>query len=181
MTRNIQNKLKYLLTISIFLFSYSSFAQDNPQVVAVNDSQNAANDIISKNYVIRVDNLVNKFEAAYQFARTAPAEAKLIYLSKMNSIFEEFTKLKYNSDNAMVMELKKLVNTWMDKRLSYVDKSILEFVYLTDYSTLLNTADLDYMEQVYKTKAAGKAFDEGNGVYNEMMTQMNKVKSFYSI
>ena len=183
---NTRNKLSYPLILIALIFSFSSFAQEKPSELLkpANDNlQTAAkDDQTAKNYVLNLERLVNKFESAYKSARTAPMGTKQEYLTKMNSIYEEFTKLKYNSsDNAMVMDLKRLVGTWMDKRMNYIDKLILELVYKNDYSHLMNTADIDYMEQVYETNASRSLLDEGNGVYNTMMTQMSKVKNYYSI
>jgi len=182
---NTRNRLPYPLILFALIFSFSSFAQDNPpELPKVDESfQGAAkDDPASRNYVLSTERLVNKFERAYQSARNANMDTKQNYLVKMNSVYEEFTKLKYNSsDNAMVMDLKKLVGTWMDKRMNYIDKLIMELVYKNDYSQLMHTAEIDYIEHIYLTNASRPVLDEGNGIYSTMMAQMSKVKSYYSI
>src|SRR5437867_9232096 len=182
MLYNIKNKVSYPLILIVLIFSFSSFAQENtPSIIADTNLKVTREDPASKNYVLSLNKLINRFESAFQSAKSAPWQTKQQDLAKMNSIFEEFSNLKYSSSDNSVVDLRGLVAKWMNKRMDYVDKLILELVYKNDYSHLLNTAEVEYMENVYKTNAAQTLLSEGNGIYETMMTQMNKIKSFYSI
>lgn len=116
---------------------------------------------ITKEYVSAVDRFVNKFDGIYQPARTAELKAKRTALLNMNVVYEDFTKLKYNAPekNAMVLELKRLVGDWMQKRMNYIDKLLIE-------------------GSANETAASRSLLEDGDRVYNTMISQMKKVKTY---
>ena len=121
-------------------------------------------DEVSKKYVSAVENLINKFEALYMSGKTAGLDSKQDYLHQMNTVYEELSKLQYNAleKNSMVVELKRLTAVWMEKRMNFIDKLIRD-------------------GSVSETASSRSLLEESDKAYNILMSQLNKVKSFYSI
>jgi hypothetical protein len=171
---NTRNKLFYPVIFFALIFSYSSNAQNNnprnnnatePEKVSDIRLQAAAkDDQTAKNYVLNVEKLVNLFEKAYQSARVSSVDTKPDELTKMNVVYEEFTGLKYSPDNPMVLEVKRLVGSFMEKRMNYISRLIMKRV---------NENEDDYSRWAL--------LGEGNGVYTTLLDRMNKVKSYYSM
>ena len=166
---NTRNKLFYPVIFFALIFSYSSNAQNNnatkPEKISDISLQAAAkDDQTAKNYVLNVEKLVNQFEKAYQSARVSSIDTKPDELTKMNVVYEEFTGLKYSPDNPMVLEVKRLVGSFMEKRMNYISRLIMKRV---------NENEDDYSRCAL--------LGEGNGVYTKLLDRMNKVKSYYSM
>jgi len=81
----------------------------------------------SKKYKLEVQNLSGKFEALYQSAKNSSVESKKIFIKDMDSLYSEFKKIENSSEpNARMRELKQLADSWMQNRISYINRLIAE-------------------------------------------------------
>ena len=121
-------------------------------------------DDMTKQYVSNVENLINKFESLYMSGKTAKLDTKQDYLHQMNTVYEELSKLQYNAldKNSLVLELKRLASVWMEKRMNFLDKLLRD-------------------GSVSETASSRSLLEESDKAYNAVISQLNKVKSFYSI
>jgi hypothetical protein len=94
---------------------------------------------------------------------TAPVESKMGLVKSMTSIHSEFSKINNNAvvKNADVQEFRRLEDTWMDRRIAYINKLIAD-----------NT--------VTETNNSRSLKEESDKLYNMMMKQLAKVKGIYS-
>lgn len=151
---NTGNKFSVPVILLVLIFSFSANAKDNNPPDNLKDSNN---DPAAKNYALKVEKLVNGFEGMCLFAGSSSVDTKHDLLLKMNAVYEEFISLQHNSpDNPMVLELKRLVGSWMEMRMNY-------------FAQLITEAD--------ETKAAHSLLEKSNGIYNPMISQIGKVKS----
>jgi hypothetical protein len=118
---------------------------------------------INKKYVSRIDGLINKFESQYQSARSAPVSSKKDYAANMSSIMSQLIGTSYapKQIDANVIELKRLINLWMDKRIAFIEKLVAE-------------------NSVSETNNSRSLKEEGDKLYYAVINQMKKVKSTYS-
>jgi hypothetical protein len=146
--------------------SMKMIANDISSEVVLNDEQKA------KNYVSHVEQLVVLFEEAYQSARISDILTKMDHLTDMNSAYETFRGLKYSADDSLVVELKRLVDSWMEKRMTYIgDKLVRELAYQNEREG-----------RAYSTRAVLALLEaQGNETYIALLDQMIKVKSYYSM
>jgi len=160
--RLLGGMLTLAITVLITGFSQSQGNQVNPMMTPTNINLESAakDDKTARNYVLNVERLVKRFQKEYQSASRSNMDTRADYLMKMNLVYEEFTGLKYSPDNPMVVELKRLAGSCMERHMNYIDKLIVEHVYENDQSSLLKAV---------------------NGIHTTMSDQMNKVKSYYSI
>jgi hypothetical protein len=158
----------------------------SPVGTAINSKANvlmmATNDVSSevvpydgltaKNYVLSVEQLLNKFEESYQSARVSDIATRMEHLTDMNSAYETFRGLKYSADDSLVVELKRLVDSWMEKRMTYIgDKLVRELAYQNEREG-----------RAYSTRAVLALLEaQGNETYIALLDQMIKVKSYYSM
>jgi len=118
---------------------------------------------INKRYINQADASINKFESQYQSARTAPVASKKDYVANMSSTMRQFTGTSYvpTQIDANVMELKRLVNLWMDKRIAFIERLVSE-------------------NSVGETNTSRSLKEEGDKLYYAVINQMKKVKGTYS-
>jgi len=83
--------------------------------------------VTSRKYVSSLQNLSSKFEALYQSAKNSSIESKKVFINEMDSLYSEFKKSGYSSGkNAAVSELKQVADSWMQKRISYINRLIAD-------------------------------------------------------
>jgi len=118
---------------------------------------------INKAYVSTIESKIGKFNSVCQKAMTAPVETKIRLVKSMTSIYSEFSKINNNAGvkNADVQEFRRLEDTWMDRRIAYINKLIAD-----------NT--------VTETNNSRGLKEESDKLYNMMMKQLAKVKGIYS-
>ena len=147
----------------------------NALMMATNDVSSEVipyDDLTAKSYALSVEQLVNKFEESYQSASVSDIATRMEHLTRMNSAYEKFTGLEYSPDNPMVLELKLLVDLWMNKRMNYIgNKLVRELAYENDRE-----------DRAYSTKAfLGLLETQGNETHIALLDQMIKVKNYYSM
>lgn len=120
-------------------------------------------DEINKAYVSSIESKISKFNSVCQNAMTASVESKKSLVNSMSSIHGEFSKIGNNAGvkNADVLEFRRLEDTWMDRRIAYINKLIAD-----------NT--------VTETSNSRGLKEESDKLYNMMMKQLSKVKGIYS-
>lgn len=120
-------------------------------------------DEINKAYVSSIESKISKFNSVCQDAMTAAVEKKMTLVKSMTSIYSEFSKINYNAGvkNAEVLELRRLEDTWMNRRIAYINKLIAD-----------NT--------VTETNNSRSLKEESDKLYVMMMRQLAKVKGIYS-
>lgn len=127
-------------------------------------TEKTADKQIAQKYISGAENLINKFESVYQSAKAADVNNKHDYLNSMNEVYETFTNLQYNppEKNSQVVELGHLIGEWMQKRMNFIDKLIID-------------------KSVSETNSSRPMLQEGDRAYNSMRSQLNKLKNYYSI
>lgn len=117
---------------------------------------------LSKRFYAKVDRVINNFESQYQSASTAEIPSKKDYLTKMESLRRDLINSVYEAKekDADLVQLKSDVNTWIDKRIAYINKLISE-------------------NSVNTTNTSRSLKEEGDKLYFKVTTQKNKVKSKY--
>jgi hypothetical protein len=114
---------------------------------------------LSRKYISEVSNSISKFENLYQSARTAPLTNKSDYSKGLESAHKQFNSLKYTANNkdAGVTELGRLTGDWMNKRISFIRQLIID-------------------KTVSETGTSISLKEQGDRLYSNMITQLNKVK-----
>lgn len=81
----------------------------------------------SRKYVSSLQNLSSKFEALYQSAKNSSIESKKVFINDMDSLYSEFKKLgSVSGKSGTVSELQQVADSWMQKRISYINRLIAE-------------------------------------------------------
>lgn len=119
---------------------------------------------ISKKYAGQLQSYINKFESLYQSARTASVESKKDYVKNMNSVNGQLQNAGYTAkeQDANLLELKRVANQWMSKRIAFINKLISE-------------------NSVNETNTSRSLREEGDKMYVIVSNQLKKVKGIYSI
>ncbi|MEO8664284.1 MAG: hypothetical protein ABI462_02215 [Ignavibacteria bacterium] len=76
--------------------------------------------------MLKIENLVNKFELEYQSALKSNIETKQIHLRNMDSLYSEFQKLDSKGDEGATLDIRKLADSWMQKRETFINRLISE-------------------------------------------------------
>jgi hypothetical protein len=137
--------------------------ENNKQPKTKDPKPKLTDDEINKAYVSSIESKISKFNSVCQNAMTAAVDTKMILVKSMTSIHSEFSKIDNNAGvkNAGVQEFRRLEDTWMDRRIAYINKLIAD-----------NT--------VTETNNSRSLKEESDKLYNLMMKQLAKVKSAYS-
>jgi len=137
--------------------------ENNKQPKIKEPKPKLTDDEINKAYVSSIESKISKFNSVCQNAMTAAVETKMILVKSMTSIHSEFSKINNNAGvkNAEVQEFRRLEDTWMDRRIAYINKLIAD-----------NT--------VTETNNSRSLKEESDKLYNMMMKQLAKVKGIYS-
>jgi len=114
---------------------------------------------INRKYTSGTERLISKFESLYESAKSAPVESKKDFVNNMSAVSSEYSSLSYNASvkDANILELKRLVNGWMNVRVQFINKLIAE-------------------NSVSETNNSRAAKEEGDKAYNMTMKQLQKVK-----
>lgn len=114
---------------------------------------------ITKKYVEQQENLIYKFESLYQSAHTASVESKKDYMNNMQSVLSQINSLSYNAKekDAGALELKQKAASWMNKRISFINRLVVD-----------NT--------VSETASSRSIKEEGDKMYYAVTSQLKKVK-----
>lgn len=137
--------------------------QETPNTPGTTKVEEAVNDAdLSKRFYAKLDRIINSFEGQYQSASVAEIPSKKDYLSKMESLRRDLINSVYEAKekDADLVQLKNDINTWVDKRIAYINKLISE-----------NSANV--------TNTSRSIKEEGDKLYFKMNTQRSKVKSKY--
>lgn len=123
---------------------------------AISDSE------LSKRFYAKLDRIVGSFEGQYQSASVAEVNSKKDYLGKMESLRRDLINSVYDAKekDAELVQLKNDINTWVDKRIAYINKLISE-----------NSVNVTNTSRALK--------EEGDKLYYKVTTQKNKVKGKY--
>jgi hypothetical protein len=137
--------------------------ENNKQPKIKEPKSKLSDDEINKAYVSSIESKISKFNSVCQNAMTAAVETKKGLVKSMTSIHSEFSKINNNAGikNAEVQEFRRLEDTWMDRRIAYINKLIAD-----------NT--------VTETNNSRSLKEESDKLYNMMMKQLAKVKGIYS-
>jgi hypothetical protein len=137
--------------------------ENNKQPKVKEPKPKLTDDEINKAYVSSIESKISKFNSVCQNAMTAAVETKMILVKSMTSIHSEFSNINNNAGvkNAEVQEFRRLEDTWMDRRIAYINKLIAD-----------NT--------VTETNNSRSLKEESDKLYNMMMKQLAKVKGIYS-
>lgn len=138
-------------------------SENNKQPKTKEPKSKLSDDELNKAYVSSIESKISKFNSVCQNAMTAPVETKMQLVKSMNSIHSDFSKINNNAGvkNADVQEFRRLEDTWMDRRIAYINKLIAD-----------NT--------VTETNNSRSLKEESDKLYNMMMKQLAKVKGIYS-
>ncbi len=115
---------------------------------------------INKNYISGAEGMINKFEPLYESAKGSSVESKKQFVKDMSSVYSQFSSLSYNAVNkdGDITELQRLTGSWMNKRISFINKLIAE-------------------NSISETNNSRASKEEGDKAYNIMMNLLHKVKS----
>jgi len=81
----------------------------------------------SRKYKSTLQNLSGKFESVYQSAKNSSVESKKAFIKDMDSLYSEFKKIgSVSGHNEAISELKQVADSWMQKRISYINRLISE-------------------------------------------------------
>jgi len=138
-------------------------SENNKQPKTKEPKPKLTDDEINKAFVSSIESKISKFNSVCQNAMTAAVETKRTLVNSMSSIHSEFSKIDNNAGvkNADVQEFRRLEDTWMDRRIAYINKLIAD-----------NT--------VTETNNSRSLKEESDKLYNLMMKQLAKVKNAYS-
>ncbi len=114
---------------------------------------------ISRKYVSDAGGMITRFESSYQSAKDAPLSSKSDFSRSLEVTYKEFNYLKYTAQHqdAGVLELKKLISAWMNKRIAFIHKLLSD-------------------KTATETPASAPLREEGDKLYTAMINQLNKVK-----
>lgn len=115
---------------------------------------------INSTHASQLEGIIRRFETSFQSARNAPVTSKSSLLANMRSIEAEFYNLAYRSNDPNVLELRRLMSSWMSKRISFVNQQIAE-----------NT--------VGESESSRQIRADGDNMYYSVNNQLRKVKSIY--
>jgi hypothetical protein len=138
-------------------------SENNNQPKTKEPKPKLTDDEMNKAYVSSIESKISKFNSVCQNAMTAAVESKMRLVKSMTSIHSEFSRINNNAaiKNADVQEFRRLEDTWMDRRIAYINKLIAD-----------NT--------VTETNNSRSLKEESDKLYNMMMKQLAKVKGIYS-
>jgi hypothetical protein len=138
-------------------------SENNKQPKTKEPKPTLTDDEINKAYVSSIESKISKFNSVCQTAMTTAVETKMSLVKSMSSIHGEFSKISFNAGvkNAEVLEFRRLEDTWMDRRIAYINKLIAD-----------NT--------VTETNNSRGLKEESDKLYNMMMKQLAKVKGMFS-
>ncbi|MDQ3019549.1 MAG: hypothetical protein M3R36_03120 [Bacteroidota bacterium] len=111
----------------------------------------------SKIYILNLEKLVKDFESHYLIARNTKTSSKEEYVV-MDSLYNKFTELDNPGSAPENVELKDLSNTYMQKRIEYIQKRLGD-----NSATATETAELKYLRE------------DGDKIYNKVMRQINQM------
>ncbi|MEO6695364.1 MAG: hypothetical protein ABIY50_10915 [Ignavibacteria bacterium] len=98
-----------------------------------------------RKYRTALESISGKFEALYQTAKSASVPVKKEYVTDMDSLYSEFQKFT-SGQSSGTTELRQLANSWMQKRMSHINRLIAENSVSDTKSTmaLKEEGDKDY-------------------------------------
>jgi tetratricopeptide (TPR) repeat protein len=100
----------------------------NPGTGNVKQNEAVTATELNKRFFVKLDKSINSFESQYQAAVTAQVTSKKDYLSKMEAVRRDLVNSVNESTekDAELTQLKSDINTWIDKRIAFINKLIAE-------------------------------------------------------
>jgi hypothetical protein len=116
----------------------------------------------NKRFYTKLNGIIGSFESQYQSAAVAQVTSKRDYLAKMESIRRDLINSVNDAKekDGDLTQLRNDINTWVDKRIAYINKLIAE-------------------NSVSTTNTSRSLQEEGDKLYFRVTTQRNKVKGRY--
>jgi hypothetical protein len=117
---------------------------------------------LNKRFFIKLDKIIGTFESHYQSAATAQVSSKKDYLEKMESVRRDLVNSVNDAGekDPELSQLKSDINTWIDKRIAYINKLIAE-------------------NSVSATSTSRSLKEEGDKLYFRVTSLQKKVRSKY--
>ncbi len=117
---------------------------------------------LSRRYFTKLSKIISGFESSYQSAAVAQVASKKDYLEKMQSFRRDLINSVYDAKekDAELVQLKNDINTWIDKRIAYINKLIVE-------------------NSVSETNTSRSLKEEGDKLYVRVKTQLSRADSKY--
>jgi tetratricopeptide (TPR) repeat protein len=117
---------------------------------------------LSRRYYAKLQNVISGFESNYQSAAVVPVNSKSDYLAKMQSFRRDLINAAYEAreKDPDLISLRNSINTWMDKRISYINKLISE-------------------NSVTETNTSRSLKEEGDKLYFQVRNQLNRAGGRY--
>ncbi len=117
---------------------------------------------LNKRFYVKLDKTIGSFESHYQSAATSQVSSKKDYLAKMESVRRDLVNSVNESSekDPELSQLKSDINTWIDKRIAYINKLISE-------------------NSVSETSTSRSLKEEGDKLYFRVTSLQKKVRSKY--
>jgi hypothetical protein len=128
------------------------------------DPPKGNDEALSKKYISGVQSNINSFQNLYQSAYTADVQTKRKISQTLSSASSKFDALQYTASqkDEKILELKRLVDMWMDKRIAFINQLITE-------------------NSINEQNTSRGIKEEGDKLYNMLLNQLTQVKRTYGI